>query len=224
MLLAQFFKLLLLLDVVGVKPIVNREDNALRVLDFSRCKIGLLVQLVGSLVVLLVCLVVLLRTGQLVQRLKQLLVFVEPPAALVHLRGEGALSLLGLSQVDLRHLYPALLCLVVCQTVEEFLLVLGTLARLEFERLAIDGGRRAKLVARSRRRTRLFVALDHDLVARRLIVHFDAEALLVALPSSTQGVELVYVDVDAHRFLEPQLRGPFPIRFLHFLARRLLFV
>ena len=60
MLEPQIVKLLLLLDVVRVKSVVNGRHDSLRVLDLPRGEISLLVQLVGRFVVLLIGLELLL--------------------------------------------------------------------------------------------------------------------------------------------------------------------
>lgn len=106
-LLDELLEFLLLLDMAGEESVVDGLTRSLRLLDLPRCQVRLLLKLVRLLVVLLVREVVLLGARQLVQGLEELLVFGESTTLLVHCRGERALLLLRLFQIDLGHLDPA---------------------------------------------------------------------------------------------------------------------
>ena len=82
-------------------------------------------QLIRLFVVFLIREVVLLGPRQLMQRFEQLLILREAAPRLIHTRRKGALLLLGLLEVDLCDFYPALLRLIIGQTVEALLLLLA---------------------------------------------------------------------------------------------------
>ena len=56
----ELIKLLLLFDMSGKEPVVDRLYGALRLLDLPRGQVRLLLKLIGRLIVLLISFVVLL--------------------------------------------------------------------------------------------------------------------------------------------------------------------
>ena len=91
---------------------------SLRLTDFSRSEVGLLVQLVVGFMVLLICLEVLLLTRQFVQLFEHFLVLAESTPVLVHFWRKCALLLLFLFKIDFGDFDKSLFGLVICEAVQ----------------------------------------------------------------------------------------------------------